>query len=331
MTILVTGGAGYIGSHCVLQLTDTNRAKVVVYDNLSTGSRDLVHTPYFIQGDVLDRKRLVQTMRKFDVTAVMHFAAATDVKESVENPAQYYEQNILGTMTLLQAMAECQVNRLIYSSSCSVYGSPRYIPMDENHPFDPVNPYGYTKRAVERMLSDFSYAYGLQYVSLRYFNAAGADPDTRVGEMHEPEGHIIPLVLQALSGRQPEFTIHGIDYDTPDGTCIRDFVHVADITQAHILALDYLEEDGRSTVYNIGLENGYSVREVIRAAEEVARASVTVKEGPRRPGDPPVLVASAKKIREELNWEPKYSDLEAIIETAWNWEQFVVDSLDGHD
>lgn len=320
MSILVTGGAGYIGSHCVHQLMSEGRS-VVVYDNLTTGFKLLIRSPQFVQGDTRDRQHLAQVMKDYGVTAVMHFAASCYVGDSVQNPQFYYDNNVYGTLQLLAAMRDAEVEQIIFSSTCATYGVPQSVPLDETHSLNPINPYGMTKRTVEAMLSDFSLAYGLQYVSFRYFNAAGADPGGEIGECHDPETHLIPLVLQTASGQRPHITIYGTDYPTPDGTCIRDYIHVNDIAQAHLLGLSYLEQGGTSTVFNIGSEHGYSVREMISACEQVTGQRIAIQEGERRPGDPPRLVASAAKIKSTLGWRPAFTDLSAIIQTAWQWEQ----------
>jgi UDP-glucose 4-epimerase len=251
----------------------------------------------------------------------MHFAASCYVGESVTDPAKYYDNNLVGTMRLLQGMREAGVSQFIFSSSCATYGDPIRLPLDETHPLNPVNPYGYTKRAVEAMLSDYSRAYNLRYVSFRYFNAAGADPEGKLGECHDPETHLIPLILQVASGRRASVSIFGTDYETRDGTCIRDYIHIDDIAAAHLKGLDYLATGGESNVFNIGSETGYTVREVIEATERVTGKTITVEEGPRRPGDPPSLVASSAKIRDTLGWRPSYATLDDIIQTAWAWEQ----------
>ncbi len=320
-TVLVSGGAGYIGSHCVRRLLGQGR-KVVVVDNLSTGDvRFLQQTP-FVQGDIRNQDLLLDTFRTYGVTAVMHFAASCYVGESVSDPQKYYDNNVFGTLQLLSAMRAAGISHCIFSSSCAVYGDPQYLPLDENHRLHPVNPYGFTKRVVEEMLKDFARAYpAFRYVSLRYFNAAGADPDGCLGEAHEPETHLIPLILQVASGRREAIQIYGTDYDTPDGTCIRDYIHIDDIALAHLKSLNYLEQNGDSAVFNIGTEHGYSVRQMIDACRRVTGKAIAVQEASRRPGDPPALVASARKIRETLNWVPQYQDLDAIIQTAWQWEQ----------
>lgn len=321
-TLLVTGGAGYIGSHCVKQLlADTDSGwSVVTLDNLSTGFRRFVRGE-FVEASTADRARVLETLRRYDVRAVMHFAASAYVGESVSDPEKYYDNNVAAALSLLSAMREAGVQQFIFSSSCATYGLPQRLPLDETHPLAPVSPYGFTKRVVEAMLSDFSHAYGLRYVSLRYFNASGADPQGDIGESHDPETHLIPLALQAAAGQAPPLQVFGTDYDTPDGTCIRDYVHVNDISRAHLLALGYLQAGGGSQVFNIGSESGYSVREVIDCCQRVTGRPVPMVEGPRRAGDPAQLVADATKIRRELGWVPQYQSLDRIIETAWAWEQ----------
>lgn len=320
MTILVTGGAGYIGSHCVQQLLAGGR-QVVVLDNLTTGHHRFVLSPKFEVVDTRESDALKKVFAKYQISAVMHFAACSYVGESVVDPAKYYANNIDGTLKLLTAMREANVNRFIFSSTCAVYGYPQKLPLTETHPMSPVNPYGFSKRVVEEMMKDFSEAYGLNYVSLRYFNAAGADPSGKLGEMHNPETHLIPLILQSISGRHSGIKIFGTDYETPDGTCVRDYIHIHDIARAHLLSLDYLENGGLSSIFNLGTSHGHSVKEVIAACEKVTGKKVPVTLGDRRPGDPPALVADATKAKEVLGWEPKYHDLLPIIETAWAWEQ----------
>jgi UDP-glucose-4-epimerase GalE len=315
MTILVTGGAGYIGSHCVKALLETH--PVVVVDNLSTGH--VRQTERFVELDIRNTDRLAEVMATHQVTAVLHFAASCYVGESVTDPAIYYHNNVYGTYSLLQAMRTAGVNRLIFSSSCATYGMPKTPYLAEDHPQHPVNPYGWTKRMVEQMLCDYVAAYELRTVSLRYFNAAGAHPDGTLRECHDPETHLIPLALQAVRGDIPELVVYGNDYPTPDGTCVRDYVHVCDLAQAHILALKYLlETDGPSEVFNIGSEHGYSVLEVLKTVEAVTGKPVPYRFGPRRPGDPPRLVASARKIKETLGYDPQYPELIDCVKTAWN-------------
>ena len=319
-TILVTGGSGYIGSHCVKALLDSGR-RVLIVDDLSTGYQRLTVSDDFAAVNILNKDALKRVLQKHEITAVMHFAASAYVGESVQDPEKYYTNNVLGTLSLLSLMRELNINQMIFSSSCAVYGNPQRLPITEEHPLHPVNPYGFTKRAVEAMLHDFSQAYGLRYVSLRYFNAAGADPGGRLGECHNPETHLIPLVLQTASERMHEVTVFGTDYDTPDGTCIRDYVHIADIAKAHALALQYLESNEQSNVFNVGSEHGYSVKQIIDLCGQITGKKIRVAYGDRRPGDPPMLVASAEKIKKILGWVPDYPTLEAIIETAWRWEQ----------
>lgn len=319
-TLLVTGGAGYIGSHYVLQERLRGR-KVVVLDNLVYGHREAVLDATLVEGDIGDRAVLDAIFSAHQIDAVVHFAAFAYVGESVVQPGKYFRNNAVATLNLLEAMRDHKVNKLIFSSSCATYGNPVYTPIDEAHPQRPINPYGESKRMGESMAAAFSQAYGLQFIALRYFNASGADPERRIGESHTPETHLIPLILQAALGRRPSVSIFGTDYDTPDGTCIRDYIHVADLAKAHGLALDWLRAGGASGFYNLGTEHGFSVREVIRACERVTGRTIPVIEAARREGDPPRLVASAAKARAELGWSPTFTDLDAIISTAWVWEQ----------
>lgn len=320
-TILVVGGAGYIGSHMVLDLLQAGY-KVVVLDNLSRGHRDLVAGDMFIEGDLGDKAVLDATFKHHPITAVMHFAALSLVGESVSRPLDYYSNNVSKTVELLAAMARHHVQHFIFSSTAAVYGEPRAMkPLGENDPCQPTNPYGATKFAVERLLVDYAAAGDFRYVSLRYFNAAGADPLGRVGERHLPETHLIPLVLQVATGERSAIQIYGTDYPTPDGTCVRDYVHVCDLTQAHLLALKYLLIGGNSAVYNLGNNKGYSVREVIEAAKHATQRPIPAVEVKRRPGDPAFLVADSTRIRRELGWRPRYEKLDDIIETAWAWHR----------
>ncbi len=316
--ILVTGGAGYIGSHTVKELLRAGY-EVVVLDDLSSGHRELVLIENFVQADIRDRETLRQTFRRYPIQAVMHFAALTSVPESVADPGRYYEVNLLGSLNLLETMREFGVQRIVFSSSAAVYGDPQKIPIPEDHPTRPKSPYGRTKLMVEEILADYALAYGFSYVSLRYFNAAGSDPEGRIGEWHEPERHLIPIVLEAALGRRPYVEIFGTDYETPDGTGVRDYIHVVDLAQAHVLALQHLEAGGRSGVYNLGIGRGYSVREVIEVCQRVTGREIPVREGPRRPGDPAVLVADPTRAEKELGWKPRYTALEPIVETAWRW------------
>jgi len=318
-TILVAGGAGYIGSHMVRKLIETNH-DVVVLDNLSTGNRRLIQGGEFVPGDLGDPETMDHLFSSHAIDAVMHFAAFSQVGESMHHPLTYYRNNIAATITLLDAMVRHNVKHFIFSSTAAVYGEPESIPIAEDHPCMPTNPYGNTKLAVERMLADCDTAHGLKYAALRYFNAAGADGSGEIGEMHDPETHLIPIVLQAASGQRDHIQVFGTDYPTTDGTCIRDYVHVNDLAQAHLLALDALLEGAGSAVYNLGSSKGYSVREVIGKAETVTGRKISVQEAPRRAGDPAILIAGSDRIRKELGWKPVYDNLEAIIESAWNWQ-----------
>jgi UDP-glucose 4-epimerase len=318
--ILVTGGAGYIGSHYVL-FERARGSQIVILDNLVYGHREATLGATLIEGNIGDRALLDQIFRDYPIEAVVHFAAYAYVGESVTNPSKYYQNNVAATLNLLDAMRDHGVLRFIFSSSCATYGNPQYVPLDESHPQNPINPYGESKYICEKILTAYDHAYGLRFASLRYFNAAGADPQGRIGESHAPETHLIPLVLQTAQGRRESVSIFGTDYDTPDGTCIRDYIHILDLAQAHALALDRLRAAEPSGFYNLGTEHGYSVREVIRLCEEVTGLPIRAVEGPRRPGDPPRLVASAAKAKLQLGWQPRYPDLRETIQTAWNWEQ----------
>ena len=323
MTILVTGGAGYIGSHAVLTLQNAGY-EVIVLDNLVYGHQDLVETVLqakLIVGDTCDHALLQQVFSQYKIDAVMHFAAYAYVGESVTKPAKYYRNNVVGTLTLLEAMLDAGVNNFVFSSTCATYGVPDSVPIKEEQPQNPINPYGATKLMVERMLQDFARAYDFRSVCLRYFNAAGADPEARLGEDHDPETHLIPLVLQTALGHRESISIFGTDYDTPDGSCIRDYIHILDIAQAHILALEYLLQDGKTDVFNLGNGNGFSVKQVIETARKVTGKEIKVQMSDRRPGDPPVLVGSGAKARNILGWQPQYSNLEDIIAHAWQWHQ----------
>jgi len=318
--ILVTGGAGYVGSHCVKELLQAED-DVVVLDNLSEGHREAVLTEHFAKADLLDLTALRKTFAEYSIDAVMHFAALASVGDSVKNPQKYYQNNVIGTLNLLQTMREYGVDQMIFSSSAAVYGDPEAVPILEDHPKCPKSPYGRTKWMTEQILEDYAYAYGLRYVALRYFNAAGCDPEEQLGENHDPETHLIPIVLDVALGRRDNIVIFGSDYDTVDGTCIRDYIHVNDLAAAHILALGVLKEGCASTAYNLGIGRGYSVREVIEVCRKVTDQEIKVVEGERRLGDPAVLVASPERVKKELGWEPKYQDLEGIIESAWVWRK----------
>jgi UDP-glucose-4-epimerase GalE len=316
--ILVTGGAGYVGSHACKALAAAGHTPVA-YDNLGRGHRELVKWGPLEVGDLADRARLDEVFARHRPAAVMHFAAFAYVGESVQDPALYYRNNVGGTLELVEAARRAGVGRLVFSSTCSTYGVPERMPIDEDAPQRPINPYGATKLAIERMLADYGAAYGLRSVSLRYFNAAGCDPDGETGELHDPETHVIPRVLMAATGEIGHVEIFGTDYPTPDGTCLRDYVHVADLAHGHVQALDYLERGGATTAVNLGTGRGFSVREVIAAAEQVVARRIPVREAPRRPGDPPVLVADPSRARALLGFAPRYTELAPIVATAWRW------------
>ncbi len=320
MKVLVTGGAGYIGAHAVRELKKAGY-EVVILDNLIYGHRELAQGERLIVGDLENCALLEQLFAEHRFEAVMHFAAYAYVGESVENPAKYYRNNVAATLNLLDAMREAKVSRFIFSSTCATYGEPKEVPILESHPQNPINPYGASKMMVERILADYSKAFGLKYVALRYFNAAGADESGEIGEDHNPETHLIPLVLDAALGKRKHITIYGTDYNTPDGTCIRDYIHVTDLANAHVLGLKYLENRGESDVFNLGNGNGFSVREVIETARKVTGREILVVEGARRPGDPAQLIGSAEKAKKVLGWNPKFNQLETIIATAWKWHQ----------
>ncbi|MBD2459565.1 UDP-glucose 4-epimerase GalE [Oscillatoria sp. FACHB-1407] len=321
--ILVTGGAGYIGSHAVLALQQAGY-DVLVLDNLSNGHRELVEQGLkvkLIVGDISDRPLLDNLFATYPIAAVMHFAAYIAVGESVTDPGKYYRNNVTGTLTLLEAMVAASIKHFVFSSTCALYGNPKFVPITEDHPQDPISPYASSKQMVERILADFDVAYGLKSVRFRYFNAAGADPGGLLGEDHEPETHLIPLVLLAALGKRDSISILGTDYPTEDGTCVRDYIHVNDLAQAHVLGLKYLQNGGDSDVFNLGNGSGFSVRDVIEAAQKVAQREINVIERDRRPGDPPVLVGSSDKARTVLGWQPQYADLTQILTHAWQWHQ----------
>jgi UDP-glucose 4-epimerase len=320
MKILVTGGAGYIGSHAVQRLLQSEH-RVVIFDNLVYGHRELAQGQELIVGELSDRDALYRLFSEQHFDAVMHFAAYAYVGESVKHPAKYYYNNVVGTLNLLDAMREHNVKKIIFSSTCATYGEPREIPIPETHPQMPINPYGQSKLMVEHILRDYDVAYGLRFVSLRYFNAAGASPEGGIGEDHTPETHLIPLVLDVALGRRPHITIYGTDYDTPDGTCIRDYIHVTDLADAHLLGLEFLRREERSEFFNLGNGNGFSVRDVIEAAKRITGKPIAVIEGDRRAGDPAKLIGSAAKAKALLGWQPRFADLDTIISTAWAWHQ----------
>jgi UDP-glucose-4-epimerase GalE len=319
-TVIVTGGAGYIGAHACKALAQAGYTPIT-YDNLVYGHPEAVKWGPLEEGDISDHHRLEAVLRKYNPSAVLHFAAYAYVGESVENPAKYYRNNAAGTLSLLESMRNCNIDKIIFSSTCATYGMPEQIPIQESHPQDPINPYGRSKLMIEWILQDFAAAYGLRFVSLRYFNAAGADPDAEIGEDHDPETHLIPLVLDAALGRRNRLEIYGADYDTPDGTCIRDYIHVSDLANAHLLALKYLNDGGQSDVFNLGNGNGFSVREMIAAAMKITGSNIPCRETDRRPGDPAVLIGSSDKIRNILGWEPRFNSLDTIINTAWQWHK----------
>lgn len=317
--ILVMGGAGYIGSHTVKHLLDNNY-KVVVADNLVYGHKEAVDKrAQFINADLMDKNSLNSIFNTYKIDAVIHFAAFAYVGESVENPQKYYQNNVIGTLNLLEVMLEHKVKNIVFSSTCATYGNPQYTPIDEKHHQKPINPYGMSKLMIEQIFADYNKAYGLQYIALRYFNAAGCAIDSTIGESHTPETHLIPLVLDAISGKRKSIKVFGIDYDTTDGTCIRDYIHVEDLAIAHRLALENINNYNGSI--NLGTGIGSSVKEIITAAEKVSGISCPVEYAERRAGDPPTLFADNKKAKEILGWEAKYNNIEQIIQTAWTWEQ----------
>lgn len=320
MKVLVVGGAGYIGSHMVKMLAMAGH-DVVTLDNLSNGYRDAVKYGEFVEGNIADSSLLDQLFSKYTFDGVMHFASYIQVGESVEKPSMYYRNNVSNTQTLLDAMLEHGINKFIFSSTAATFGEPEYTPIDEKHPQKPINPYGHSKLMVEQILRDYDHAYGLKSVSLRYFNAAGADPEGELGERHIPETHLIPLVLQAASGRRDSITIFGNDYDTTDGTCVRDYIHINDLCSAHLLGLEHLVAGGESRAYNMGNGQGYSIKEVIDVAKTVTGTDFEVKSGERRDGDPARLVADSSLLQKELGWKPAFTDLQSIIRHAWEWEK----------
>jgi UDP-glucose 4-epimerase len=320
MRVLVTGGAGYIGSHMVKLLAESG-AEVTVLDDLSTGHAEAVRARDFVKGDIADVSFTKKLLQEKNIDAVVHFAASSLVGESMADPLKYYRRNVGGTAALLQAMRDAKVVRIVFSSTAAVYGDPVRIPIDEAHPTQPVNPYGASKLAVERMLSDCNAAYGMGAVVLRYFNAAGADPSGELGERHDPETHLIPLVLQAAAGRRESIAVYGNDWPTRDGTCVRDYIHVSDLCVAHLQALEWLAKGGGYECFNLGNGEGATVLEVIEAAKRVTGKQFKVDFARRRAGDPPSLVADASKARRVLGWQPARADIEAIVRDAWNFEQ----------
>ncbi len=319
MRVLVVGGAGYIGSHAVRRLLQAGH-DVRVLDNLSQGHVWAVPDGRLVRADLADSAALESALRDFQAEAVMHFAAHASVPESVADPAKYYRNNLVGTLNLLDAMRASGCSRIVFSSTAAVYGIPDVSPIPEDAPKQPINPYGFTKLAMEHALSDYASAYGFATLTLRYFNACGASADGTLGEDHDPESHIIPLVLMVALGRRSDVSIFGTDYPTPDGTCIRDYIHVEDLADAHLLGLERLQP-GRAMVYNVGTGHGFSVREVVDACRRVTGHPIPAVERPRRPGDPPSLVASPKAIQRDFGWSARYTDLDSIVQTAWNWHK----------
>lgn len=321
MKILVTGGAGYIGSHVVKALAETGDHEILVIDNLQKGHGDAVQSTNLLQIDLADQAGLEEIFINHQIDGVIHLAADSLVGESMENPAKYYYNNVVNGYNLLEAMRKYNTKYIVFSSTAAVYGEPDEVPITEDHPTSPTNVYGRTKLHFEEMLQDYDQAYGIKYISLRYFNASGADLSGEIGEDHHPETHLIPIVFQKALGQRDRLAIFGTDYPTSDGTCVRDYIHVNDLADAHILAIEALAKGRCSTIYNLGNGKGYSVREVINVASKVVGQEIPATEEERRSGDPAVLIASSERIMEELNWQPKYPDLETIIATAWKWHQ----------
>ena len=318
--VLITGGAGYIGSHVVKRLLEKG-IETIVLDNLQTGHREAVVGGTCIQGDIGDEQILQEIFAGHEIDSVIHMAADCLVGDSTKAPLKYFNNNVNKGLRLLGEMIERRVNKMVFSSSAAVYGNPSRVPIEEDSPALPINPYGETKLIFEKILESCKVAHGLQYISLRYFNAAGADPDGLIGEDHHPETHLIPTVLKALLRKGRKVSIFGTDYDTPDGTCIRDYIHIVDIADAHILALEALHAGEGCDIFNLGNGNGFSVQQIIQATSQVTGRTIPVRESQRRPGDPPVLIASPEKIRRRLGWNPQYGKLEEIIETAWRWHR----------
>ena len=328
MRILVVGGAGYIGSHAVRYLIKRGH-DVKVYDNLCLGHAKAVPAGRLIQGDLADRAGIESALREHAIEAVMHFAAFASVPESVTEPAKYYANNVVGTINLLDAMRSVGVSRIVFSSTCAVYGIPEQVPMTENTPKAPINPYGFSKLVIEQALADYAHAYDLGYTALRYFNACGAAADGAIGEDHDPESHLIPVCLEVALGKRPQIQITGTDYPTPDGTCIRDYIHVEDLADAHCKALERIVP-GQGKVYNLGSGTGFSVRQVIESARRVTGHPIPAVEASRREGDPPALVAAPELAKQELGWSAKFTEIDAIIASAWNWHKTHPRGYDDH-
>jgi UDP-glucose 4-epimerase len=320
MSILVTGGAGYIGSHTVSELLDRGE-EVIILDNLQKGHSKAMLTKNFYQGDLRDIDLLDQIFRNHEIEAVVHFAANSLVGESVENPLLYYDNNVVGAHRLLSKMKEHGVHKIVFSSTAATYGEPKQIPIKETDPTEPTSPYGETKLAIEKMMHWCESAYGIRYISLRYFNAAGAHPEGKIGEDHQPESHLIPIILQVALGQREAISIFGDDYPTQDGTCVRDYIHVMDLAQAHWLAIERLRKTGQSAIYNLGNGTGFSVKQVIEKAREITGHPIPAETAPRRPGDPAILIASSDKAKQELGWQPQYNRLDEIIRSAWIWHK----------
>lgn len=317
-TVLVTGGAGYIGSH-TCKLLSRKGYLPIAYDNLVYGHRWAVKWGPLVEGDIRDHALLGTTLTKYKPHAVIHFAAYAYVGESVQEPGKYYDNNVSGTIALLEAARQYGCNKFIFSSTCATYGIPYSLPISEDHPQKPINPYGRSKLMIEQILSDYASAYGVKYISLRYFNAAGADADGEIGEDHVPETHLIPLTIFAALGKLPSIEVFGTDYDTSDGTAIRDYIHVTDLAEAHVKALNFLESEGTSEVLNLGTGHGNSVQDVINTVKLIADIEVPVIYADRRQGDPPILIAAAAKAKHVIGWEPRCSDIKTIVRSAWDW------------
>jgi UDP-glucose 4-epimerase len=316
--ILIAGGAGYIGSHAN-KILNKRGLKTVVYDNLSSGHREFAKWGKFVFGDLADKDQLRLCFKNYPVEAVMHYCGFCDAEESIDCPSEYYRNNLVNTLNLLDVMVEYGVKYFIFSSTCATYGNQLQIPITEDHPQQPINPYGRSKLMVEQVLKDFDVSYGIRYVCLRYFNAAGADPEGEIGEWHEPENHLIPLALQAAAGEREHIGIYGTDYDTPDGTCIRDYIHVNDLAAAHLSALEYLKQGQPSEKFNLGNGKGFSVKEVLNEVRRITGKNIVALETIRRAGDPPILIGNSQKALKILKWQPVNSSIENIIQTAWNW------------
>ena len=325
--ILITGGAGYIGSHCSLALLEQGK-EIVIFDNLSTGHIETIEnlSKYgkvnFVQGDLLNKSEINSVFNNYNIDSVIHFAAFSQVGESVKNPEKYYVNNVCGTVNLLSAMLENNVKKIVFSSTAATYGEPVYVPIDEKHPQNPINPYGQTKLMIEKIMDDYDSAYGLKSVRLRYFNVAGADKCSRIGEWHEPETHLIPNILKSTFSSGKTFEMYGDDYDTKDGTCVRDYINIEDLVNAHLLSLEYLDKGGETNYFNLGTNNGNTVKEVFNVCQKVAGKDIAVNMMPRRAGDPASLVADNRKAKEVLGWEPQ-NTLEYSIETAYKWEAVI--------